>query len=381
MATRSAPTFFLRPTYLALALLFALALPAGAAPDAASSPPPDPSSRKLIVATKVVKPFAFKTADGTWTGISIDLWEEIAKQRRWEWEWKEAPNTNALVEMVAKGEADVGIAAITMKPARAEVVDFSNSMYSAGLGIAVRAQAAGALSSLKTFLSGGFLKMIGGLFVILLIVGTLIWLFERRSNSEQFERDARGVFSGIWWSAVTMTTVGYGDKAPRSMAGRIVGLLWMFAGVVMISSFTAVVASTLTTRQIASTVRGEEDLPRVRVGAKTGEAPFDFLETKGIRPVAFESIPEGLKALVSNQIDAFVHDQPVLKYELLEDPSLGDVLQVLPEPMQEEEYGIAVTPTQPPYRNTVRDQINAALLQLKTSGRFKEIENRYLGKS
>lgn len=366
---------------LALALLLALASPTSTAPPPAPLPP-DPSSRKLIVATKVVKPFAFKTADGAWTGISIDLWEEIAKQRRWEWEWKEAPNTNALVDMVAKGEADVGIAAITMKPSRADLVDFSNSMFSAGLGIAVRAQAAGALSALRTFLSGGFLKMIGGLFVILLIVGTLIWLFERRTNPEQFESDPRrGVFSGIWWSAVTMTTVGYGDKAPRSTAGRIVGLLWMFAGVVMISSFTAVVASTLTTRQIASTVRGEEDLPRVRVGAKTGEAPFDFLQTRGVRPVAFESIEEGLKALASSQIDAFVHDQPVLRYELIEDANLGDVLQVLPEPMQEEEYGIAVTPTQPPYRNTVRDQINASLLQLKTSGRFKEIENRYLGKS
>src|SRR6185295_15468708 len=104
-----------------------------------------------------------------------------------------------------------------------------------------------------------------------------------------------------------------------------------------------------------------------------------FLQGKGIRPVAFPSIEEGLKALAENQIDAFVHDQPVLKYELIEDAQLGRVLQVLPEPMQEEEYGIAVTPTQPPYRNTLRDQINAALLQLKTSGRFKEIEKRYLG--
>ena len=369
-----------RRAFLAFLLLLSFAVPAAAPPP--TEPPANPAtSRKLVVATKVVKPFAFKSSAGVWTGISIDLWEEIAQLRHWEYEWKEAPNTNALVDMVAKGEADVGIAAITMKPSRAELVDFSNSMYSSGLGIAVRAQGGGALSSLKGILRGGFLKMIGGLLAVLVVVGSLIWLFEHRTNSEQFERDPRrGVFSGIWWSAVTMTTVGYGDKAPRTTAGRVVGLLWMFAGVVMISSFTAIVASTLTTRQIASSVRGEEDLPRVRVGAKTGEAPFDFLTNKGIRPVAFASIEEGLKALAESQIDAFVHDQPVLKYELIEDAELGRVLQVLPEPMQEEEYGIAVTPTQPPYRNTLRDQINAALLQLKTSGRFKEIENRYLGK-
>ncbi|MFN8179632.1 MAG: transporter substrate-binding domain-containing protein [bacterium] len=339
-------------------------------------------ARKLVVATKVVPPFAFKKGDGTWTGISIDLWNEIALARHWDYEWKEAPNTNALVDMVAKGEADVGIAAITMKPSRAEIVDFSNSMYKSGLGIAVRSEPAGALQSLRTFLSGSFLEMIGGLMAILLVVGTLIWLFEHRVNAEQFERNPlRGVFSGVWWSAVTMTTVGYGDKAPRSAGGKVVGLLWMFAGVVMISSFTAVVASNLTTRQIASTVRGEEDLPHVRVGAKTGEAPFDVLHGKGMRPVAFASIEEGLKALASNQIDAFVHDQPVLKYELLENPSFGSALEVLPEAMQEEEYGIAVTPTQPPYRNVLREQINTALLDVKTTGKLKEIENRYLGKS
>jgi ABC-type amino acid transport substrate-binding protein len=361
-------------------LLLATFGSAGSEPRAGTAPAIPP--RKLVVATKQVKPFAFKDARGEWTGISVDLWREIAALRRWEWEWKEAPNTNALVDMVARGEADVGVAAITMKPSRAELVDFSNSMYESGLGIAVRARMAGAFASLGTFLSGSFLRMIGGLLVILAVVGTLIWLVERKANPEHFESDARrGIFSGIWWSAVTMTTVGYGDKSPRSTAGRVVALLWMFAGVVMISSFTAVVASTLTTRQIASSVRGEQDLAHVRVGAKTGEAPFDFLQAKGIRPVAFESIGEGLAALAASQIDAFVHDQPVLKYELIEDADLGGALQVLPEPMQEEEYGIAVTPTPPPYRNVVRDEINAALLQLKTSGRFKEIENRYLGTS
>ena len=40
----------------------------------------------LIVGTKVVKPFAFKDAEGRWTGISIDLWEEIARRRGYEYD-------------------------------------------------------------------------------------------------------------------------------------------------------------------------------------------------------------------------------------------------------------------------------------------------------
>jgi ABC-type amino acid transport substrate-binding protein len=365
----------MRPLPLLAVFLLAGAVSA-AEPTSGSIP-----DRPLLVGTKVVKPFAYRDADGSWTGISVDLWEAIADARGWRFEWHEAENTNALVDMVAEGRVDVGIAAITMKPERAAVVDFSNSMYESGLGIAVRAGPAGAWSSLRILASGAFLRVLGGLLLVLAVVGTLIWLAERRANAEQFEPDLRrGLFSGLWWSAVTMTTVGYGDKAPRSVAGRIIGLVWMYLGVVMISSFTAVVASTLTTRQIASTVRGAEDLVRVRVGAKSGESPFDFLQQTGIRPIAFASIREGLDALAQDQIDAFVHDVPVIRGELAEDANLGAILDVLPEPLREEEYGIAVTPTPPPYRNVLREEINAALLSLKTSGKLKEIETRYLGR-
>jgi len=360
--------------------LHSAASAANAAPAGTASDPGSLPDRPLRVGTKVVKPFAFRDADGVWTGIGIDLWQEIATVRGWEFAWVEAPNTNALVDSVAAGTCDVGIAAITMKPERAEIVDFSNSMFKSGLGIAVRAGPAGAVTTLRSLVSGAFLRAVGGLVLILFVVGAIAWLLERRVNPEQFEPDARrGLFSGFWWSAVTMTTVGYGDKAPRSAAGRVLGLIWMYLGIIMISGFTAVVASTLTTRQITSTVRGADDLPRVRVGAKTGESPFDILAAQGMRPEGFATIHDGLEALAKGEIDAFVHDQPVLRYELVEDAALGQKLLVLPEPLREEEYGIAVTPTEPPYRNLLREQINAALLEIKTSGRMKEIEGRYLG--
>ncbi|MGO2102628.1 MAG: ion channel [Psychroflexus halocasei] len=43
-----------------------------------------------------------------------------------------------------------------------------------------------------------------------------------------------------------MTTVGYGDKSPLSLGGRIVGLIWMFMAVIILSSLTAGIASALT---------------------------------------------------------------------------------------------------------------------------------------
>ena len=47
--------------------------------------------------------------------------------------------------------------------------------------------------------------------VVLFGVGTLIWILERRKNPEHFSPiPVKGLGSAFWWSAVTMTTVGYG---------------------------------------------------------------------------------------------------------------------------------------------------------------------------
>jgi hypothetical protein len=38
----------------------------------------------------------------------------------------------------------------------------------------------------------------------------------------------------------------YGDKTPRSVIGRVFGMVWITMGVIIISFFTATIASTIT---------------------------------------------------------------------------------------------------------------------------------------
>lgn len=51
-------------------------------------------------------------------------------------------------------------------------------------------------------------------------------------------------FDAIWWSYVTITTVGYGDRFPTTTTGRIVGVLLMTAGVALFGVFTSFLANT-----------------------------------------------------------------------------------------------------------------------------------------
>ncbi len=47
----------------------------------------------------------------------------------------------------------------------------------------------------------------------------------------------------LWWSVVTITTVGYGDITPTTVFGRLTGVVLMFFGIGVLSTFTATIAS------------------------------------------------------------------------------------------------------------------------------------------
>ena len=63
----------------------------------------------------------------------------------------------------------------------------------------------------------------------------------------QFEKDVNSNIKtaedAIWWSYVTITTVGYGDKFPITTEGRIIGAILMTTGVGIFGTFTALVSS------------------------------------------------------------------------------------------------------------------------------------------
>lgn len=76
------------------------------------------------------------------------------------------------------------------------------------------------------------------------IAGFIGWALETRTNKEQFSRHFLiGWFEGVWWSFVSMTTVGYGDKAPKSVPARLFAVLWILIGITTFSMITAMFAS------------------------------------------------------------------------------------------------------------------------------------------
>ena len=52
-----------------------------------------------------------------------------------------------------------------------------------------------------------------------------------------------GFGDSVWWAFVTTTTTGYGDLFPLTVAGRVVGVLTMFAGIIGIGVIVGRIAA------------------------------------------------------------------------------------------------------------------------------------------
>ena len=88
--------------------------------------------------------------------------------------------------------------------------------YSPGLTI---------LQRVVTHARHALLSVLLGVFIVLLVAGSLAYLLERDAQPEFFG----SIPASLWWAIVTLTTTGYGDAVPHTVAGR------MLAGVVMVS--------------------------------------------------------------------------------------------------------------------------------------------------
>ena len=326
----------------------------------------------LTIGTKSAPPFSMINEKGQWYGISIDLMKAIAIKLNVDLEFTEK-SLGELITGVEGGELDASIAAISITPEREEVIDFTHQYFGSGLAIVTPERyQPGWKSMLKALISPQFLATIFLLCCVLSFVGVIIWVLESKRNSSQFsESPTKGIGNGFWFAAVTMTTVGYGDKAPITFPGRVVSVIWMFAALILTAFLTAQLTTILTAQQAENVVTGVEDLPKARVGYLVNASSKRYFDENGITANSFDSVSAGFEAISNEQIDAFVHDQPLLRYMA---NRADENFLVLPEMFDPQSYAIVVGQD-----SSLREVINVALLEILTSDEWVAIKKRYLG--
>jgi polar amino acid transport system substrate-binding protein len=218
--------------------------------------------------------------------------------------------------------------------------------------------------------SAEFLQVVLLLFGIIFIFGFIIWLVERNRNPNQFGKGLKGLGHGIWWSAVTMTTVGYGDKAPSSVVGRLISIIWMFTAIIIISSFTASISAALTYNKLKTDIRGLQDLRNVKVGTVKNSSTASYLSEIHLKYENFETLNDAITDLVNGGLHAVVYDEPLLSY-LIHAGRLTDDIELVPGGANSFYFGFAS-------RNLeFLQEINPELLEIMESKSWRKMLESY----
>jgi ABC-type amino acid transport substrate-binding protein len=358
---------FLRAGLRIFCLAFIAAFPVSASAQNASP------SQELTVGVKEAPPFTMKSGGGEWSGLSVELWQKIAHDLNLKYRFVEAPTVQELLDMAATKKIDVGIGALTVTAEREQRVDFTQSFYVTGLGIAVPSVSSISwVPIVRAMTSFGFLQAVLGLLGLALLSGLLMWLFERRHNEDFSGGLRKGLTSSVWWSTLAMTQRTRADTGPKTMAGRIVGIVWMIASIIAIAVFTAGITSLLTTKQLQGLVHGVEDLRSVRVATVKGTAADATLTKMRIKHRSYATAADGLNALRRGSIDAFVFDKALLAWTIRQNYS--SAVQLLDTTFDPQNYAFVL-----PTGSALRKPVTVALLQATQSDWWKEASFRYLG--
>ena len=334
---------------------------------------PEPQQKQLVVAVYEAPPWSMKQADGSWHGVTVDLWNALAADVGLAYRLEEVP-VGQILDGVASGRFATSAGPWAATVERQQVMDFTHSYVTTGLSIAIRRtnDRDRWISLITALTTPTALKLYLGIALLTLVAGSVVWWLERRHNPHFPARPLPGVGAGFWWAGVTTAGVGYGDKVPITLWGRAVALFWMLVSLVMITALIGFVTARLAVAEIGE-IHGIAGLRRgLTVGTVATSASADFLRREDIPHRIYASLPDALGALRTGEVRAVVYGNVILRYYAQRDPTQS--LEIVPGVIEPQSYAFPL-----PDRSPLREPLNQAMRRAIASPGWRDLADRYLG--
>uniref|UniRef100_A0A8C2X4A2 Glutamate receptor n=1 Tax=Cyclopterus lumpus TaxID=8103 RepID=A0A8C2X4A2_CYCLU len=324
---------------------------------------------------------------------------------------------NGMVGELVYGKADVAVAPLTITLVREQVIDFTKPFMSLGISIMIKKpikSKPGVFSFLDPLAYEIWMCIVFayiGVSVVLFLVSrfspyewqggdsddedeTLPSSSSRRPQNQQKDPPEHsndfGIFNSLWFSLGAFMQQGC-DISPRSLSGRIVGGVWWFFTLIIISSYTANLAAFLTVERMVSPIEGSEDLAKqteIAYGTLDGEAeapPTNKLHHRS-KIAVFEKMWSYMRSadptvFVKNTNEGVIRVRKSKgKYAYLLESSMNEYIEQrkpcdtmkVGGNLDSKGYGVA-TPKGSPLRNPV----NLAVLKLNEQGLLDKLKNRW----
>ena len=305
-------------------------------------------------------------------GISLTIWREIAGVNNFDYQLVPQANAQANLDALAAGELDVAIGPITITPQRIAQpgFEFTQPYFYAEEAVLVPRERANVLERLRPLFGVAALSSVGLLLVSLFAVGNLIWLAERRSNHSQFPRHyLHGLGNAMWFALVTLTTVGYGDRAPVSKTGRAITAVWMVISLIAVSSITAGLASAFTlalSRNSRAPITNPAQLRGAVIAVVRGTTSELWADRMGAKSLVSDNLKQAIDLVEQKRAEGVIYDRPALRYFLAQNPKTD--LQIAPFDLASQTYGFAVRSGSP-----LRRPINVTVMSMHQVGEIRNI--------
>jgi len=147
--------------------------------------------------------------------------------------------------------------------------------------------------------------------VLAIFISHILWVVETRQKNSDF-RDfyPLGLWDGFYWSAVTSSTVGYGDKAPKSACGKCSGIIWMLFSFF----FSVTVAATLTSLMVINQTNPPPvqitDFRALTTGVIRYSPAIPMLNGINSNIMQYSTLAEAFSALQNFSVNILLLDQP-----------------------------------------------------------------------
>ena len=337
------------------------------------------ASGTLRVAARPLPPFVIYE-DRAYSGFEVELVRLIGAQLGMEVEIHAVDTVAKQIDDITRGVAQLGLGGVAITGAREEVADFSVPVLDSGLTILTTTDDSRGLGDrIVSFFSAIASSDLPWLLVVfgvaVLVAAHMIWWLERRHNPDFAVPYRKGIWDSFYWSVVTMSTVGYGDKVARGTRGRVLALIWIALGTLVFASFTASIASSLAVNELRSEISGPEDLLGRRVATVVHSAGESYLPSIGVGPVVVDRVDDAYRLLSEGEVEAVVFDAPVLQYHTAREGA-GEVMTVGSD-FQRVQYGLMLSEQNP----ELRERVNLALLDLVESGVYGRLHDGWFGTS
>ncbi|XP_010785482.1 glutamate receptor 3-like [Notothenia coriiceps] len=251
-------------------------------------------NRTIVVTTIMEAPYVmykknYMHLDGNdrYEGYCVDLASEIAKHVGIKYKLSivmdgkygardpETKTWNGMVGELVYGRADIAVAPLTITLVREEVIDFSKPFMSLGISIMIKKpqkSKPGVFSFLDPLAYEIWMCIVFayiGVSVVLFLVSRFSpyeWNLDEQDETKDPQTPPDppndfGIFNSLWFSLGAFMQQGC-DISPRSLSGRIVGGVWWFFTLIIISSYTANLAAFLTVERMVSPIESAEDLAK-----------------------------------------------------------------------------------------------------------------------